>query len=203
MLRRLRYTASASTINPGGQPPTAKITTGPLISDIRNKQGDVVFFRTHAGAATRAYKKTVWVQTPAQLVYTDAFSDVMGWYQTDLTDAQRRAWAEFGISFPHRTSINSMRPLSPAQAYIRTNYPLWSNAGLRLDDPPLNMDVVQPRSCAILENAAADYSWTLRASAADNDWRGIAWSPELGLFAAVAGTGTGNRVMTWYCNRVF
>jgi cytoskeletal protein CcmA (bactofilin family) len=38
--------------------------------------------------------------------------------------------------------------------------------------------------------------WTIRNSAADNDWRGIAWAPELGLFAAVAFTGTGNRVMT-------
>jgi len=39
-------------------------------------------------------------------------------------------------------------------------------------------------------------NWTSRTSAADNDWRAIAWSPELGLFAAVAGSGTGNRVMT-------
>jgi hypothetical protein len=39
-------------------------------------------------------------------------------------------------------------------------------------------------------------AWTIRTSAADNNWRAIAWSPELGLFAAVADTGTGNRVMT-------
>ena len=30
----------------------------------------------------------------------------------------------------------------------------------------------------------------------DNNWRAIAWSPELSLFAAVAFSGTGNRVMT-------
>ena len=35
-----------------------------------------------------------------------------------------------------------------------------------------------------------------RTSASDNGWYGIAWAPELGLFAAVANTGTGNRVMT-------
>ena len=39
-------------------------------------------------------------------------------------------------------------------------------------------------------------TWTIRTSAADNAWGAIAWSPELGLFAAVAYTGTGNRVMT-------
>ena len=37
--------------------------------------------------------------------------------------------------------------------------------------------------------------WTAQASAADNDWVAIAWSSELGLFAAVATTGTGNQVM--------
>ena len=39
-------------------------------------------------------------------------------------------------------------------------------------------------------------SWMISTSAADNQWRGIAWAPELGLFTAVAATGTGNRVMT-------
>ena len=39
-------------------------------------------------------------------------------------------------------------------------------------------------------------NWTIRVSAEDNDWRSVCWSPELGLFAAVATTGVGNRVMT-------
>ena len=39
-------------------------------------------------------------------------------------------------------------------------------------------------------------NWTIRTSAADNDWLNIAWSPSLGLFAAVSISGTGNRVMT-------
>src|SRR3990172_2689119 len=38
-------------------------------------------------------------------------------------------------------------------------------------------------------------NWTIRTSAADNNWRSVCWSPELGLFAAVAISGTGNRVM--------
>ena len=39
-------------------------------------------------------------------------------------------------------------------------------------------------------------TWTSRASAADNQWRAVCWSPELSLFCAVAIDGTGNRVMT-------
>jgi hypothetical protein len=39
-------------------------------------------------------------------------------------------------------------------------------------------------------------TWTLRTSAADNQWNGVCWASDLGLFAAVASSGTGNRVMT-------
>ena len=39
-------------------------------------------------------------------------------------------------------------------------------------------------------------TWTTRASAADNIWMSVCWAAELSLFAAVALTGTGNRVMT-------
>jgi len=39
-------------------------------------------------------------------------------------------------------------------------------------------------------------TWTARTSAADNQWIGIAWSPELGLFCATSFNGSGNRVMT-------
>ena len=39
-------------------------------------------------------------------------------------------------------------------------------------------------------------NWTTRASAADNSWFTCQWSPQLGLFCAVANSGTGNRAMT-------
>ena len=39
-------------------------------------------------------------------------------------------------------------------------------------------------------------NWTIRTSAADNNWQSVTWSPTLNLFVAVASTGTGNRVMT-------
>lgn len=42
--------------------------------------------------------------------------------------------------------------------------------------------------------SASGTVWTSRTSVADNDWRGVAWSPTLRLFVAVAFTGT-NRVM--------
>ena len=51
-----------------------------------------------------------------------------------------------------------------------------------------------------VKNRGVTYSynhiWTTRGSAANNNWEGLCWSPELSLFCAVANTGTGNRVMT-------
>ena len=38
--------------------------------------------------------------------------------------------------------------------------------------------------------------WSTVRSAADNSWQAICWSPELQLYACVAGSGSGNRVMT-------
>jgi len=40
------------------------------------------------------------------------------------------------------------------------------------------------------------HGMTIQTSAADNTWYSITWSPELGLFAAVAANGIENRVMT-------
>jgi hypothetical protein len=41
-------------------------------------------------------------------------------------------------------------------------------------------------------------TWTIRASAADNDWFSVAWGGPAGAqkFVAVATSGTGDRVMT-------
>lgn len=45
-------------------------------------------------------------------------------------------------------------------------------------------------------DAVNAYAWVSSATPADNNWLSICWSPDLHLFVAVAGTGTGNRVMT-------
>jgi hypothetical protein len=39
-------------------------------------------------------------------------------------------------------------------------------------------------------------TWTVRTAAANNNWRSICWSAELGIFVAVSDDGSGNRVMT-------
>lgn len=54
---------------------------------------------------------------------------------------------------------------------------------------------VYGQTLSVLDNRYAAVSWAAQTSAENNQWRGIAWSESLGLFAAVALDGT-NRVMT-------
>ena len=47
-----------------------------------------------------------------------------------------------------------------------------------------------------LRNYVTGATWLTSASAVDNNWQSVCWSDTLGLFCAVAASGTGNRVMT-------
>jgi hypothetical protein len=47
-----------------------------------------------------------------------------------------------------------------------------------------------------LMSSANGISWTIRHSAADRQWSGICWAPELGQLVAVAQNGSGSKVMS-------
>ena len=48
----------------------------------------------------------------------------------------------------------------------------------------------------VLRNHVTGEDWLSSTSGANNNWYALCWAAELGLFCAVAATGTGNRVMT-------
>jgi hypothetical protein len=50
--------------------------------------------------------------------------------------------------------------------------------------------------CTVPVLGSSGILWSTVRSAADNSWEWVCWSPELQLYVAVAGTGSGNRVMT-------
>lgn len=59
-----------------------------------------------------------------------------------------------------------------------------------------NLQAISYNNVSSSDAANAVSTWTTRASAANNNWRSVVWSPELRLFIAVGDTGTGSRVMT-------
>ena len=52
-----------------------------------------------------------------------------------------------------------------------------------------------PATTASVMTSTNGTTWTLRVSPS-NEWRSIVWAPELGIFAAIAQTGSSNRIMT-------
>jgi len=136
----------------------AKVSTGPLISDIRNKIGDVVFFRNRAGLANRAYAIPTQPDTDRQLDCQAAMTAAMLRWQTTLTDTQRQGWETFAQRFPNRTSINGVRPLSGTGAYIARNLFSIMYAAAYIDQAPLDQDVTQPRDLALDTNNATGYA---------------------------------------------
>lgn len=62
--------------------------------------------------------------------------------------------------------------------------------------PTSSATLVAVGSAGAVATSTDGITWTTRTSPAANDWRRVAWSPTLGLFAAVSVTGNNNRVMT-------
>lgn len=48
----------------------------------------------------------------------------------------------------------------------------------------------------VMRKQVTSAAWPSSASAMDNNWVSVCWSPELAMFAAVSNTGSGDRVMT-------
>jgi hypothetical protein len=70
------------------------------------------------------------------------------------------------------------------------------NVGIGTSTPNAKLHIyTEMENVNVSEDAA--FVWVTRSSAVDSRWQSITWSPDLGLFAAVAiGSGTENRIMT-------
>ena len=128
-----------------------------------------------------------------------------GWYRYDAASGSSGgpAGATFGsLTHIRRTagggetqsfiSDSGLGRLLPGTAFTRARstgaWSLWR----------LSLDSVNARRKpnVVQRNHVAAASWISSTSAADINWNDLAWAPELGLFAAVALSGTGSRVMT-------
>ncbi|MGJ4748386.1 hypothetical protein ACQV5M_18635, partial [Leptospira sp. SA-E8] len=95
-----------------------------------------------------------------------------------------------------QSQVNFLETQFDPQSQL-SNTPNWSSPSISIAPSAKALDA-RAKSIFPLRRFAgwmADF-WVSRASAADNAWISVCWSPELHLFVSVANTGTGNRVMT-------
>lgn len=134
----------------------AKITTGPLVSEIRNALGAQVFSRNQYGAYTKARTAPDQTPTPPRVAARDRFAAATVAWESTLTDLQRRAWMTYADALRPRPGPVNGRPRAGRPLFI-SSYCNLDNIGVpTLTDPP-----DQPVAGAVL-----DLTGTINADAA-------------------------------------
>jgi hypothetical protein len=187
----------------------AKVTFGPLVTEARGKVGDVVFSRTRGGAISRAAPVRVDPYTTIQTDYQDIFKAGALRWNANLTDDQRKRWREFSQLYPRTDQLAQGYAPSGQCRHAGSNAVAYRYGGGFLDDPPANLDCPQPTNVEILaatetpqllsvrmSGSLAAAGGTLQTTPLGAYWDGIAWSPALGLFAAVSYSSTTTDVIT-------
>ncbi|HMO29742.1 DUF2793 domain-containing protein, partial [Enterovirga sp.] len=179
--------ASAATVDLGAQPTRRIAVTGTTtITSFGNGANKERLLRL-ADALTLRHNATSLILPGAADIVTVAgdtaifASDGAGnWRCLDYQRASGKA-----LAAPGATEIAGTTAIGRALLTARSSGLVRSLLSVR-----------QARANRLLSTYVASAPWTARTSAADNSWYGVCWSAELGLFCAVATTGTGNRVMT-------
>jgi len=111
---------------------------------------------------------------------------------TAMNSALQNVRSQGGLSTFLKASLTSVTG-TYCSGWLMTGVP---TAGAAPSTPAYCYQTTTGALATFVNPPQGGITWTSRTSASDNQWRGIAWSPSLGLFCAVAITGTGNRVMT-------
>lgn len=102
----------------------AIILPGIMVSEVRNKLGNVVFINGRGGQAVRERvipsNPNTWKQQLVRSFMTDLSQD---WADT-LTAPQREQWDAFGEREETKNAFNSKIALSGIASYVRSNMPL-------------------------------------------------------------------------------
>lgn len=115
----------------------AVVTFGGGVSQKRNKEGDIVYARTHGGDYSRAWFKPPDYNTPAQQYVRDSYRIAFQQWSALLTDQQRTAWDELGRQNPWPGERRKKGPLSGWQMFLKVNmWWLFQTGTTTLDPPP-------------------------------------------------------------------
>ena len=134
----------------------AKFLPSGLISEIRNKQGGVVFSRNRGGAVVRAYQPVVH-QPPS--VYRDAqqaaVKALASRWLTMLTEDQRVAWERSPVGMERIDVLGVRYRLTGMNRYFAVNLLLNSLGYGFLDVPPVLNTATDPGAISITADSVS------------------------------------------------
>jgi hypothetical protein len=132
----------------------AKIVTGSLVGEIRNKLGDEVFSRNTYGTYTRQHVIPDQTATDWRTWAQTAWATVSERWNNALSDQQRNAWQQWATCALQSRSPVRRNVLSGRQAFIRINHRLALYGAAFLNDPPGQQQVDQLEPPAVAAGSA-------------------------------------------------
>ena len=117
----------------------AKITTGPIVAEIRGKCGDVIFSRNRGSMYSQRVHVRIapWSATVEYIRTVFALTSTL--WNLALSDEQRRAWNELAPTLPHTDKLRQCSPLSGQQLFQKLNMTHQYWFGSYIPDPPKDL----------------------------------------------------------------
>lgn len=119
----------------------AQVRFGGGVAEMRGSTAGTTYTRTKAGSIARQRVKPAQPNTSYQIDQRSIITELsQAWSQT-LTQSQRDAWTEFGVSFPSTNKLGEAVILSGVQAFQRIGARMLAAGEAFLSDAPANQDV--------------------------------------------------------------
>lgn len=142
----------------------ANIRTGPIVTDIRGKVGDVIFSRNRGGSYAKGVSTKDWTPSTDRGEAQDTLELVATAWRDTLTAAQRQAWRDFGGRHPMPDAWGTSRLTDGYYWYTRINFP-WAReyTALHYTSPPPSGPLPAPiyTGRASSDNIAIALTWSL------------------------------------------
>ena len=119
----------------------AKILTGPIVSEIRGKIGDVVFARNRGGMFSRRQGIRVQPWSTQQQNVRTYFGQMSAAWNASLTQAQRDGWNALASTLKKNDQLGQAAPPSGQNLFARLGYPMFVYAEAYLWDAPADLSV--------------------------------------------------------------
>jgi len=134
----------------------AKVIFGPVVSEARNKQGNLVFSRNRWGAFTRALAPDPGPAIGRRKENADTFAAVAPRWSANLTEAQRAAWRALALTANHTDVFGKPKRYSGFHLFVSLNLNLQYFLNTLLDNAPPDLDVTAPTNLLATTASAPD-----------------------------------------------